>query len=269
MALAVDRGALRAAYEDGASTVDLALAYGISRTTVRCLLQEIGCPLRDVREAAQMRATASWLRLPPPDKLLAETSVVDVDGLRQVVTHRTPTRHGFDICRGRGANGGPMAVILTKALAAHLERHRLDPRNLDLPIGQALMNRLRRRLDLDHKRENDAWWEARRDDLDTLPPDAFAEKHGTRAGTVMVMRLRLCGARPKRTAWLDETAKALVYSDRPAREVAEALGRTVAQVNGHRRSAMRKAENAKRAAAAATLPPSAVAGVLPVSSDCG
>ena len=142
----------------------------------------MGCELRGIHSAARVREMPSWLRLETPvdDKRFVD----DVEGFR--ITHVTPTRHGFDVLRGlTGKRGsGPPAIVLTRELAARFEKHRLDPRNLDLPINQAVSNRLRRRLGHDYKVENAAWWAERLDDLDRLDLEAFAVKHGVVEGTV-------------------------------------------------------------------------------------
>ncbi|WP_210166280.1 hypothetical protein [Methylobacterium sp. Leaf102] len=226
-AAAIDLPALRAAYEAGASTVDLAVAHGLARTTIRDLLERAGCTVRTVAQAHAVRERASYVRAARPTPASGRRIVLDVFGAPWRVTHTSPTGHGFAVVRGirvPGGRGSP-AVILTQPLAAHLERHRLAPRLLDLPLGQSVIVRLRQRLAQDFVRETAAWWQARRDDLDRLPPGAFAARHGVPRNTAMVMRRRLCGPRPGRRAWLDAAARALLLSDRPAAEVATLLGK--------------------------------------------
>ena len=141
----------------------------------------MGCELHGIHSAARLREMPSWLRLEMPMPVDDKRFVDDVEGTCWRVT---PARHGFDVLR---------------ELAAHFGKHRLDPRNLGLPISQAVSNRLRRRLGHEYKVENAAWWAERLEDLDRLDLDTFAAKHGVIEGTVSVMRLRLCGKRPKRT----------------------------------------------------------------------
>ncbi len=247
VAKGIDLVALRETYEAGASTVDLEIEHGISRTTIRKLLRKAGCNLRDVRQASRVRGAANWARLERPSPVQARVIVEDVFGARWRVTHASATEHGFGILRGvpDAKHDSSPAILLTAELAAHFERHRLAPRNLALPIGQTVINKLRRRLDQDWPRENTAWWLDRRDDLGRLSSKEFAQRHGVDKSTVTNARLRYCGKHPPRRDWSDPTLQALVLSDRPYGEIAEALGTSAHYVRSMRYLLRKKQQDAE------------------------
>ena len=158
--------------------MDLALEHGVSRT-IRKLLRRAGCALRTHARACELCEVHNHPRRPPPERVGHRDHVEDLFGALWRVTHAEATEHGFELLRGVrvGTKGSP-AVIQTSALAEHLVRHRLAPRLLALPLGESAIGRLRRRLDQDWTRENRAWWEERRGDLERLSPAEFAARHG-------------------------------------------------------------------------------------------
>ena len=236
IARSLDLAELWAAYEQGASTVDLERRYGVSRATIRNKLRKAGYQLRDVHEASLVRPAASWLRLEKPTRLAHRKEVKDVFGVVWSATHETPTRHGFDVLRGViDGNVASPSIILTSALADHLERHRSAPRNVDLPISGIAITRLRRDLGHDWHGDIEAWWLARRGDLETLSAEAFAERHGITAASVVRARRVYCGHKPTRHDWNDPALRAYLYSTTPIDEIASLLAVSVGHVRNLRR----------------------------------
>lgn len=196
-AATIDPVALRQAYEAGASTVDLSRAHGVSRTTLRKLLKAAGAATRSVTEARKVRDANVYLSVPRPEAVAGRPEVVDVFGVAHRVTACKPTSYDWDLLIGfPSRTPGRSAVIVTAALADHLTAGRWQPGRHGLPLGDATVVRLRRRLRFDWRAENRAWWQAHRDELAATNVQSFAAHHGVNAAAAYHARHTLCG--PKR-----------------------------------------------------------------------
>lgn len=122
--------------------------------------------MRTTAEARFVRDDNAWLRLPRPEQVDPGQAAEDIDGTVFRITASTSTEHGFPVLRGRpSGQGGTSSIILTDDLALHLERHRLTPGRLRLPISDRMVLMLRRRLSFNSWVKKREWWEAHRDEL--------------------------------------------------------------------------------------------------------
>jgi hypothetical protein len=148
------------------------------------------------------------------------------------VRETKPTNYGFPIYigwpvgipRGRGGSGAPRTIPTTK-LVALLEKYRMRPSELRLPISFAVVKRLRKMLG--HNRYSDSvkWWEDNADELTSMSLTAFAEKHNVALGTASIWHTRLFGRKIRPAGWwcTKEIAE-LLLSDLPRVYKAEKLG---------------------------------------------
>lgn len=178
-------------------------------------------------------------------------TITDVFGDRWDVREYRPTAHGFDIAmgwpaneeRGTGKAGGPRA-ILTRSLVIYLAAHRDRPKNIRLPIGRTTLQRLRRILGHHWQIDRAAWWEARTEDLSDLTIEQFCARHNVSAGAVVTARHALFGPKLRPAGWWrnDEVA-AIILSNRPRAEIADALGISVGSI-GRLRWCLKEADDA-------------------------
>lgn len=113
--------------------------------------------------------------------------IEDVFGRAWLVRDHRPTGHGFDIATGWPDEPGRQGatVIVTPALAEYLTAtERL--RDVDLPIGQSTIKRLRASLDL--RFDSDAWWAERAADLTSLTLEQFCARHRCSMGAASQRR---------------------------------------------------------------------------------
>lgn len=164
--------------------------------------------------------------------------ITDAFGGEWDVRERRPTAHGFDIAlgwpsdqlRGRGQAGGPR-VILTEDLVIYLAAHRDRPKDIRLPIGRTALKRLRRILGHHWQIDRAAWWESRTDDLSDLTIEQFCARHQVSAGAVVNARHALFGPALRPAGWWrKEEVAAILLSDRPRVEIADALGISVGSI---------------------------------------
>jgi hypothetical protein len=91
-------------------------------------------------------------------------TIKDIHGQLFDVRESRPTKHGFDILLGwptvrpRGQGMGGQQVIATEPLVEYLEKMRLSPGDIDLPVGQGAVKRLRALLKHNWREDNAAWW---------------------------------------------------------------------------------------------------------------
>ncbi|QCO07469.1 hypothetical protein [Azospirillum argentinense] len=137
-----------------------------------------------------------------------------------------PTAFGFDVLLGRpvdGGRGGKKAII-TAALAAHFEAHRLAPAGLDLPLSKTTVKRIRRVLGHHRQIDNAAWWDERVDDLIRLTAAEFAGRHSVKEDTAAAARIRILGTTQREAGWWKAPdVVALLHSGLPTSEVAAIL----------------------------------------------
>lgn len=164
--------------------------------------------------------------------------VTDVWGDDWDVREMRPTDHGFPVCfgwpkgiaRGRSGSGGPK-VIVTTPLAAHLEKHRLEPGKLALPIGNTAIKRLRRLMGHYHPIDRAAWWQERIGDLAEYTTEQFAETHGVSVGAIVMARQAFFGPRQRAAGWWRTPATVHILTSRqPTAEIAVELGLSVISV---------------------------------------
>ena len=141
--------------------------------------------------------------------------------------------------RGRGGSGGAK-IIVSDELARHLEQHRLDPKNLRLPIGATSIKRLRRLLGHHRQIDRADWWQARLDELADLTLGVFAARHGCSVAAASTARQAFFGSRQRPAGWWrDPTIAAILSADRPRAEIADALEISIGAV-GRLRWALRQ-----------------------------
>lgn len=149
-----------------------------------------------------------------------------------------PTTHGFAVAfgwpngvpRGAGGAGGPR-VIVSPQLAQHFEAHRLAPINLALPIGNNTIKRIRRLMGHHRHIDGAAWWEQRVADLADLTIDQFAKRHGVSTGAAANARHAFFGHKLRPAGWWQqEDVRAVLSSDLPRSEIADALDVSVGSV---------------------------------------
>jgi hypothetical protein len=120
--------------------------------------------------------------------------ITDVFGKRWCVTSGVRTEHGFNVYLGkqivRGEEVGSNSYILTTQLAQFLMGHRLGESVALLPISKRPIVLMRQRLDITEP-PRATWWAARRNDLLSLAPEAFAKKHGMKVSTIEAYRRAL------------------------------------------------------------------------------
>jgi len=165
------------------------------------------------------------------------TTIIDIwDALWEVSEWR-PTPHGFAVALGRplqesgGRGRGGSRVILTPKLRDHLERHRLTPIKLALPIGRTAIKRLRRLLGHHWQVDNAKWWEDRADDLTDMTLTAFVARHGVSLTAASVARSAFLVPKVRSPGWWREPdIAALLLSAQPRAHVADVLGISVGSV---------------------------------------
>jgi hypothetical protein len=167
-----------------------------------------------------------------PQKRARFREVKDVFGARWDVSEFRGTKHGFDIVlgwpsgekRGTGGAGRP-GVVLTKPLVNHMERFRLNPTRIELPLAPCTLVKLRKHLGHHIRHDTRRWWEERRKDLATLSGSKFATKHGKSPQAAHYTHRILFGPRHgPNNWWTSPTVLAALSSGQPDPEIAAALG---------------------------------------------
>lgn len=158
--------------------------------------------------------------------------IEDVWGDPWAVREARPTDLGFDLQlgwpalapRGKSGAGGPR-VIITPALARHMEQIRQAPGAHRLPIGNTAVKRIRRLLGHHRHMDRAKWWEERADDLADLTIAEFAARHNVSTGAIVHARHALFGATLRPAYWWQaEDVAAIIRGDAPTAAVADALG---------------------------------------------
>jgi len=125
--------------------------------------------------------------------------VIDAFGDAWDIREERPTSHGFSVYLGwpqavpRGQGGGGPRTIITRELAAYLESHRHNFKDIDLPLGKTAIKRLRRVLGHHYRQDRALWWEERFKDLISMTVEDFSLKHGVSQGAVSQWRKTLIG----------------------------------------------------------------------------
>jgi hypothetical protein len=148
---------------------------------------------------------------------LRETiAIKDALGLQWDVKEARETKHGFDILYGKRHNateydvGGPNRLIYTHELKAFWEKHAIDHDGtiFDLPAGRTTLKRARIALGFNWDKDSEKFWRKRKEDMKTLKPREFEEKHREHKVTgerMSFWRKRMVGGRARPLDWWKET----------------------------------------------------------------
>ncbi|MDR2054984.1 MAG: hypothetical protein LBQ10_03830 [Desulfovibrio sp.] len=148
----------------------------------------------------------------------------DFLGRQYDVREARPTKHGFDVLLGwpsdvqRGPGGGSPQVIITWPLIKYLEKMRLTPGKIDLPIGRGPVKRVRSVLGHYWPEDNAEWWREHPDG----PGKSFTSKHNWRK------KLGLPS-----NAWtpeMDAMLLEMLANKMRIKDIAAAMGRTTSAI---------------------------------------
>lgn len=162
-------------------------------------------------------------------------NIIDNFGDIWIVRESRATNHNFELYLGRPLEAsGPMgaAVILTSELVKHLSAHRHNPKNLDLPIGETTIKRLRSTLGFNRYQDLEIWWLERVVDLERLTIADFAARHKVSAGAISQAHKALVGGKQRPFGWWrSPDMLKLLHSKMPAAWVAEQMGISTSSVS--------------------------------------
>jgi hypothetical protein len=154
----------------------------------------------------------------------------DIFGRLFDVRESRPTRHGFNVLLGwpvtarRGPGGGGPQVIITKPLAEYLEKMRLAPVGIDLPIGRGAVKRLRFILGHHWFRDNTAWWAEHPDGRGK----SFAARHNWRKKFGISIKNRLW------TTDMDNVLLKMLDAGASVKDIAITVGRSPSAIRARK-----------------------------------
>lgn len=149
------------------------------------------------------------------------------------------TGHGFALFLGRPKEmTGPMGrqTIITAELAAHFERFRRNPANMDIPISRTTITRLRAVLGHHRYQDLEMWWLDRLVDLQEMTTADFCVRHRVSAGAVSQARQAYLGERRIRDAnwWRTGEMRDLLLSKMPTAWIAQKTNLAAVTVRKYR-----------------------------------
>jgi hypothetical protein len=156
-----------------------------------------------------------------------------------LVDEARQTGHGFVLFLGRPKEmTGPMGrqTIITAELAAHLERFRRNPANMDIPLSMTTIKRLRAVLGHHRYQDLEMWWLERLVDLQELTTADFCVRHRMSAGAVSQARQAYLGERRVRDAnwWRTGEMRDLLLSKMPTAWIAQKTNLAAVTVRKYR-----------------------------------
>lgn len=142
-------------------------------------------------------------------KYVSLGQVRDVEGDLWEIHEIRETEHGFDLLFGKRVShledykGGLPRLIATQALWDYWEANRIkhDGTLFDLPAGRTTLKRMRARLGFNYFEDFPEFWKERIEDLETLSPREFAERHKVDLWMVIETRRELLGRRARLLNW--------------------------------------------------------------------
>ena len=143
-------------------------------------------------------------------------TVEDIWGTAWHIADESPTKHGFNICKGWrvGQKKSRSAYIITTELAKYLSDHFDNAKGVDLPVNYQIIVGWMRRIGRKPHADRRQWWINRIEDLICMSTQAFAEKYGRSASAINFMRSKLChGVDPNKERFQSDYSDAEIVAD--------------------------------------------------------
>lgn len=165
--------------------------------------------------------------------------ILDAWGEPWLVDEARQTGHGFVLFLGRPKEmTGSMGrqTIVTPELAAHFERFRRNPQNMDIPISKTTITRLRAVLGHHRYQDLEMWWLDRLVDLHELTTTDFCVRHRVSSGAVSQARQAYLGEHRLSDAnwWKNGEMRELLLSKMPTAWIAQKTNLAAVTVRKYR-----------------------------------
>lgn len=176
----------------------------------------------------------------------SDVTIKDALGLEWDIKEARATKYGFDVYYGRRRNpgqydvSGPLRLIYSNELKAFWEKCALkhDGTIFDLPAGRTTLKRARQALGFHWDKDSDKFWRKHKQDLITLTPRQFEQKHRDRELTgdrMSAWRLKMIGSRARPLDWWETPdVIALLLSGRTLKQIRAELKEQISPTHASR-----------------------------------